>query len=116
MNILANAIDALEEKIEKQTSQERKDNPSQITLQTSLIDNQWVQIAIADNGFGIPQDIQQYIFDPFFTTKPVGKGTGMGMSISYQIITEKHGGQLECFSTFGKGTEFAIQIPIRQTD
>lgn len=114
MNILANAIDALEEKIEKQTSQERKDNPSQITLHTSLIDELWVQIAIADNGFGIPQEIQKYIFDPFFTTKPVGKGTGMGMSISYQIVTEKHGGKLECFSSFGKGTEFVIKIPLQQ--
>ena len=115
MNMLANAIDALEEKIENQTPQERKENPSQITLQTSLIKEEWVQIAIADNGSGIPQGIQKNIFDPFFTTKPIGKGTGMGMSISYQIITEKHGGKLECFSSFGEGTEFIIQIPIRQT-
>jgi len=62
----------------------------------------------------MPEEIRQRIFDPFFTTKPVGKGTGMGMSISYQIITEKHGGKLECFSTPGEGTEFLIQIPIRQ--
>jgi signal transduction histidine kinase len=61
----------------------------------------------------MPQDIQQQIFNPFFTTKPIGKGTGMGMSISYQIITEKHKGKLECFSTPGEGTEFVIQIPIR---
>ena len=114
MNILANAIDALEEKIEKQTFQERKDNPSRIVLQTSLIENKWVQIAIADNGFGIPQEMHKYIFDPFFTTKPVGKGTGMGMSISYQIVTEKHGGKLECFSTLSKGTEFVIKIPLQQ--
>ena len=79
-----------------------------------MIDAQWVEIAIADNGAGIPEQIQQRIFDPFFTTKPVGKGTGLGMSISYQIITEKHGGKIKCFSMFGQGTEFVIQIPIRQ--
>jgi signal transduction histidine kinase len=68
-------------------------------------------VAIADNGPGIAKEIQQQIFNPFFTTKPVGKGTGMGMSISYQIITEKHRGKLACFSQPGQGTEFVIQIP-----
>ena len=114
MNIVVNAIDALEETKAHCTYQEKKDHPDQITISTSVIDSQWVQIAIADNGVGIPQDVQQRIFNPFFTTKPIGKGTGMGMSISYQIITEKHGGKLECFSTPGEGSEFAIQIPIRQ--
>ncbi|WP_348239035.1 ATP-binding protein [Trichocoleus sp. Lan] len=114
MNIVVNAIDALEETKANCTYQEKKDHPDQITISTSVIDSQWVQIAIADNGVGIPKDIQQRIFNPFFTTKPVGKGTGMGMSISYQIVTEKHGGKLECFSTPGEGTEFVIQIPIRQ--
>lgn len=70
--------------------------------------------AIADNGCGISEDIKQRIFDPFFTTKPIGKGTGMGMSISYQTITEKHGGKLEFISQLKEGTEFLIQIPIRQ--
>ena len=79
-----------------------------------MIDSQTVQIAIADNGAGIPEEIQQRIFDPFFTTKPVGKGTGMGMSISYQIITKKHHGKLFCNSTLNKGSEFIIQIPLRQ--
>jgi signal transduction histidine kinase len=77
-----------------------------------VIKDTWVEIAIADNGIGIPQQVQQRIFDPFFTTKPIGKGTGMGMFISYQIITEKHGGKLKCFSTLGEGTVFVIQIPI----
>ncbi|MBW4600395.1 MAG: sensor histidine kinase [Calothrix sp. FI2-JRJ7] len=74
----------------------------------------WIQITIADNGCGIPDEIKQRIFDPFFTTKPVGKGTGMGMSISYQIIADKHHGKLECFSVLGQGTEFCIQIPVQQ--
>jgi signal transduction histidine kinase len=107
MNILANAIDALEELLVKNPS----DYQPTITIRTSVINSQWVEIAIADNGTGIPPEIQQRIFDPFFTTKAVGKGTGMGMSISYQIITEKHGGKLHCFSTPGQGTEFFIQIP-----
>ena len=115
MNILANAIDALEEANSKRTYQQIKDNPNHITIRTSVIDSQSVQIAIADNGPGIPEHIQDRIFDPFFTTKPVGKGTGMGMSISYQIITEKHQGQLKCSSKPGQGTEFVIQIPIYQS-
>ncbi|AVH73138.1 ATP-binding protein [Nostoc sp. 'Lobaria pulmonaria (5183) cyanobiont'] len=113
MNILVNAIDALEENNTKRTYQEIKDNPSQIKIRTSVVNSMWLEVAIADNGVGISKEFQQRIFDPFFTTKPIGKGTGMGMSISYQIITEKHGGKLECFSTPGKGTEFIIQIPLR---
>ncbi|BAZ41377.1 integral membrane sensor signal transduction histidine kinase [Calothrix sp. NIES-4101] len=120
MNVISNAIDAIEEKIE--VEKEQNSLPSShistssgtITISTSVIDNQWVKIAIADNGTGIPEEIKQYIFDPFFTTKPVGKGTGMGMSISYQIITEKHDGKLECFSKPGAGTEFIIQIPLQK--
>ncbi|MBD2337037.1 HAMP domain-containing histidine kinase [Calothrix sp. FACHB-156] len=114
MNILSNAIDALEENNTKRTAAEIQAQPSQINIRTSTIDAQWIEIAIADNGVGIAEHIQQRIFDPFFTTKPVGKGTGMGMSISYQIIKEKHGGKLKCFSTIGQGTEFVIQIPIKQ--
>ena len=113
MNILTNAIDALEDGNPGRTFQDIQANPNQIKIMTSMVDGRWVQIAIADNGPGMPQDIQQQIFNPFFTTKPIGKGTGMGMSISYQIITEKHNGKLECFSTPGEGTEFVIQIPIR---
>lgn len=114
MNILVNSIDALEESNAKCSYQEMKEHPSRITIRTSLIDATWVEVAIADNGIGIPKEVQQRIFDPFFTTKPLGKGTGMGMSISYQIITEKHGGKLECLSTPGEGTEFIIRIPLRQ--
>ncbi|QIR41208.1 sensor histidine kinase [Tolypothrix sp. PCC 7910] len=114
MNILVNAIDALDEVNSKRTYEENQQNPSQITIRTSVSNAQWVEIAIADNGPGIPEQVKNRIFDPFFTTKAVGKGTGMGMAISYQIIKEKHSGKLECFSTFGQGTEMKIQIPIQQ--
>lgn len=114
MNILTNAIDAIDESNSKPVLPPSQTNRKQITIRTSVVDRQQVQIAIADNGVGIPQKIQPQIFNPFFTTKPIGKGTGMSMSISYQIVTKKHGGVLECFSTLGKGTEFAIQIPIQQ--
>lgn len=114
MNILTNAIDALEDKNARHTFQELSQTPNRITIRTSVIDAMWVQVAIADNGPGIPKEVQQRIFNPFFTTKPVGKGTGMGMSISYQIITDQHGGTLTCLSAPGQGAEFVIQIPIRQ--
>ena len=112
MNILVNAIDAVEELNVQRTYEEIQDNPNRIIIRTSVLDAKWVQIAIADNGSGIPEHIQESIFNPFFTTKPVGKGTGMGMSISYKIITDKHGGQIKLYSQPGQGTEFVIQIPI----
>ncbi len=112
MNILSNAIDAIEEKEVQHLAQGLPAIPSQIKISTTRLEGNFVQISIADNGSGISEAIQQKIFDPFFTTKPIGKGTGMGMAISYQIITEKHGGRLECLSTVGVGTEFRIQIPI----
>jgi len=112
MNILVNAIDAIEELYTKRTHQENQCHPGCITICTSMI-NQWVRIAISDNGLGMPEQVRQKIFNPFFTTKPIGKGTGLGMSISYQIVVEKHGGKLDCFSTVEKGTEFVIQIPSR---
>lgn len=114
MNILANAIDALEEANVKRTYQEVKENPNLITIRTALIDSKWVKIAISDNGMGMPESVQKRLFDPFFTTKSVGKGTGMGLPISYQIVTQKHRGKLDCFSIPGKGTEFVIQILVKQ--
>ncbi|HEY9878743.1 MAG TPA: ATP-binding protein [Leptolyngbyaceae cyanobacterium] len=112
MNILANAIDALEEFATHQSPESQK--KPEITIRTSKVDANWVKIVISDNGMGMPEHIHRRIFDPFFTTKAVGKGTGMGMPISYQILTEKHGGTLSCFSILGEGTEFTIQIPVQQ--
>jgi signal transduction histidine kinase len=105
MNVLANAIDALQE------SEPGIESPT-ITLRTELLDRKEVCIRIIDNGPGIPKSLQNQLFDPFFTTKPVGKGTGLGLAISYQII-DKHQGRIELFSEPGEGTEFAIVIPIK---
>ena len=136
MNILSNAIDALDElliithqslvnstqnntqlrKNDMNALQEtyrrlkEKTNP-QIRIRTEVIDRDWLIIKIADNGIGMTQEIRQRIFDPFFTTKAVGKGTGIGLYISYQIVVDKHGGQLNCFSQPGQGSEFIIEIP-----
>ncbi|MCC5608247.1 HAMP domain-containing protein [Nostoc sp. CHAB 5834] len=108
MNLLANAIDALEECFQQELC------PYPLIRISSEEVNENAIIRIADNGVGIPEEIQSRLFDPFFTTKPVGRGTGMGLSISYQIITEKHGGSLQCISSPGKGAEFVIAIPIRE--
>ena len=114
MNILTNAIDALEEVKAKGIDRESQKNPSQITIRTSIIDSKLIEISISDNGIGMSKSVLNRIFDPFFTTKSIGKGTGMGMPISYQIVTEKHGGKLDCFSAPGQGTKFIIQIPVKQ--
>lgn len=113
MNIIANAIDALDERDKNRSSEEINANPSQITITTIAREN-LVEISLADNGIGMSQKSIEKIFDPFYTTKPIGKGTGLGLSISYQIIVEKHGGELRCISEVGKGTEFMISIPQKQ--
>ncbi|MFN6514128.1 MAG: ATP-binding protein [Nostoc sp. CreGUA01] len=114
MNILSNAIDALEERDSQRTQQEIKQSPSIIQICTETINKNQIAIKIADNGPGIPENIKQRIFDPFFTTKPIGKGTGIGMSISYQIITKNHHGTLECISSPDGGAAFVIVIPLKQ--
>lgn len=112
MNILSNAIDALEDcYCETLTAVLTK---PVITIETYAID-QTVTIQISDNGIGMSEAVQQRLFDPFFTTKPVGQGTGMGLSVSYQIVVEKHGGQLECMSALGAGTTLTLSIPVEQS-
>jgi signal transduction histidine kinase len=124
MNLLNNAIDALE----------NQPDPRVITISTSVAirqletedssilhhqsfhslppNSQFVGIRIVDNGPGMPENVQKKIFDPFFTTKPVGSGTGLGLSTSYQIVVEKHQGQISCVSTLGQGTELIVEIPV----
>ncbi|MBD1833068.1 GAF domain-containing protein [Cyanobacteria bacterium FACHB-472] len=115
MNLLTNAIDAIEEFNAKRSYKDRQANPGRITIRTQVLTSKRIAIRIADNGTGIAEDIQQRLFDPFFTTKTVGKGTGMGLAMSYQIVTETHRGQLRCISAPGRGAEFAIEIPIQQS-
>ncbi len=114
MNILTNAIDALEERDKQRTKSELEQTPSTIKIFTKLVDSNWVKIQIADNGTGIPESLKSHIFNPFFTTKPIGKGTGLGLSISYKIVTEKHRGQLQ-FISLPQGTQFIIEIPLQQS-
>ncbi len=107
MNILSNAMDALEERA--------KGDPAfqpRLTIATAQ-QGQMIHICIRDNGNGIPRNAQNQIFDPFFTTKPIGKGTGLGLSISYQIVVDRHHGKIEIDSQLGQGTEFRITIPHR---
>jgi two-component system NtrC family sensor kinase len=127
MNLISNAIDALESSTvkpeemqkncqacsgtEQQTNLPHTCGPK-IEICTEVKDNRWVTISIKDNGPGMTEDVKQKLFDPFFTTKPMGKGTGLGLSISYQIIVEKHGGNLHCVSAPGQGAQFIIEIPL----
>jgi len=111
MNILANAIDALDESNVGRSFEEIKSNINRITIKTSLV-NEKVKIAIADNGKGMNEEVKQKIFDYLFTTKGVGKGTGLGLAIARQIVTEKHGGAIEVDSRLGEGTEFVIHLPM----
>ncbi|HIK07901.1 MAG TPA: MASE1 domain-containing protein [Trichormus sp. M33_DOE_039] len=110
MSLLNNAVDALEASNQGRLFQDIVNN---IWIQTRQIDTNQVMIMISDNGAGIPEEIRSKLFDPFFTTKPVGKGTGLGLFVSYQIVTQKHGGNLWCDSTLGQGTKFVIEIPIK---
>jgi len=130
MNLISNAVDALEERQEeaknhlvyRNNSSEPARKPC-IWIRTEMKTDELaeenasaskVRIRIIDNGPGMTEEVCQKLFDPFFTTKPVGKGTGLGLSISYQIVVENHGGQLTCVSEVGKETEFVIEIPLHQ--
>ena len=135
MNLLTNAIDALEEDAQANgTWQMVNDKPqwnrqdgkvSRILIQTEILADDQITdmqksdrlvIKISDNANGIPDELRNRLFDLFFTTKPVGKGTGLGLSIAYQIITENHGGKLSFSSEIGKSTEFTIEIPLKQSN
>jgi signal transduction histidine kinase len=100
MNILSNAIDAIDDK-------------GTITISTSK-SNGTIRVSIKDSGRGIPENIQSKIFEPFFTTKEVGQGTGLGLSICHSII-EKHHGSIEVKSKVGNGSEFVIGLPVKQS-
>ncbi len=131
MNLIGNAIDALEMKrgdwgegnpgwrlAQAQVSSSDLSCPDEfvptIRIRTHLSEGERVVIQISDNGAGMSSEVISSLFHPFFTTKPVGKGTGLGLSISHQIVVEKHGGQIQCISTPGQGTEFWIELPVKQ--
>ncbi|KAM3109728.1 trifunctional serine/threonine-protein kinase/ATP-binding protein/sensor histidine kinase [Phormidesmis sp. 146-33] len=114
MNLISNAIDALDDYDRGRSSAEIQDQPSTIRISTEVCDRGSVRICIRDNGAGMSKDVQHQLFDPFFTTKPVGSGTGLGLSISYHIVVDQHGGQLTCVSEPGQGAEFVIELPISQ--
>jgi len=114
LNLFVNAIDVLEEKIQKTNN-----TPffiPQISISTKISTSERIAINIADNGLGMTKEVQEKIFNPFFTTKPVGKGTGLGLAVSYQVVVDRHHGELNCSSTPGEGTEFVIEIPVSQED
>lgn len=122
MNLLSNAIDALEEIGKSAVGFEPIISIRTYALRDDLLGNgsntlgaSKIAISIKDNGSGIAAEVLSKIFDPFFTTKPVGQGTGLGLSISYQIVVDRHGGQLRCDSTLGQGTEFVVELPIEQS-
>ncbi|MEG4105489.1 AAA family ATPase [Microcoleus sp. S13_C5] len=111
MNLLGNAIDALDE-----SNQERPyaQNVKEITIKTDIYwDKKQAMICIKDNGVGMSEAVREKIFDELFTTKEVGKGTGLGLPIARQIIVEKHGGTIEVNSVLGEGTEFTILLPMK---
>ncbi|MCY7384861.1 MAG: PAS domain S-box protein [Microcoleus sp. CAN_BIN18] len=112
MNIIANGIDAIEERCHKLSVSEVEKNPGRIAIWTGVTAQNTVLVKISDNGMGIPEAVLDRIFNPFFTTKEVGKGTGLGMSIAHSIVVEKHKGKIECISQIGCGTTFVIEIAI----
>lgn len=115
LNILNNAIDALDLSFAEGEGSENRQFKPQISLRTKVVDNKRIAIEIADNGTGMSDEVRSRIFEPFFTTKPVGQGSGLGLAVSYEIVVQQHKGELQCFSEPGKGTEFRIEIPLRHS-
>ncbi|MDZ8134569.1 MAG: ATP-binding protein [Nostoc sp. DedQUE04] len=115
MNLISNAIDALDSYNSKRTLEEIEAKPSQIVIRTELRNLDRIAVKIADNGPGMTEVVKQRLFDPFFTTKAAGKGTGLGLAISAQIVTEKHNGAIWCISEPGQGAEFWVEIPIKHS-
>lgn len=99
--LIDNALDAIDS----------AQKPGELTIRTAS-EPGWVTISVRDTGTGIPAEIQDKIFDPFFTTKPVGSGTGLGLSVCYQVIVQAHGGRINCVSQIGEGTELIVEIPL----
>ncbi len=118
LNLLTNAFYAVNEKssLNKDLSGSKNlkglENYQPTVSLTTKKQGNWVTVSVKDNGNGIPQKVLVKIFQPFFTTKPTGQGTGLGLSMSYDIVTKGHGGELIVETEQGKGTEFTIKLPI----
>jgi signal transduction histidine kinase len=106
LNLINNAFYAVAEK-KKQIGEGYEPTVSVSTKKTAVT----ILISVGDNGNGIPQKIQDKIFQPFFTTKPTGQGTGLGLSLTYDIV-KAHGGELKVKTKEGEGSEFIIQLPV----
>ncbi|MEP0912359.1 trifunctional serine/threonine-protein kinase/ATP-binding protein/sensor histidine kinase [Leptolyngbya sp. GB1-A1] len=114
MNLLSNAIDAIEDSNQGRSFTEIEADRNQIAIRTSITeDGQQAVIRIQDNGIGMSDEVKQKMFDHLFTTKAVGKGTGLGMAIARSIVVEKHAGTLEVNSTLGQGAELVITLPVQ---
>lgn len=110
LNMIVNAAHAIREK-----NGESGSEPGKITI-TTRQDQDWVEILISDNGIGIPDKIKSKIFDPFFTTKEVGKGTGQGLSLAFNVIVDKHAGMINLETEVGKGSTFIIRLPLSASE
>lgn len=108
LNLIVNAAHAIGD-----TLQEGVKEKGRITISAEKI-GRYVELRVADDGSGVPEEIRGRIFDPFFTTKPVGKGTGQGLALAYSTVVDKHGGEIGCESSIGKGTTFVIRLPLEQ--
>lgn len=112
MNLLTNAIDALDQKGYDSDDDDSTINQlPRIEISTRVTDTAMIEIAISDNGSGIPSDLKSRLFDPFFTTKPIGQGTGLGLAISHEIIVQQHQGSISIDSELGCGTTFKVILP-----
>lgn len=109
--LLNNAFDAV---ADQNTSTNQEYSPT-VVVRTRRSNGQ-VQITVEDNGPGMPESVRARIFEPFFTTKPTGSGTGLGLSLSYDIVTQGHGGRLEVASELGKGSAFTVALPVSEID
>lgn len=110
VNLIDNAIDAVVTR-QKEEKEKATDYVPTVRVATRLVDT-GVQIAVEDNGTGIPESIVHKVFEPFFTTKPTGQGTGLGLSLSYDIVVQGHKGKLDCRSKPGEGTAFIVTLPV----